>query len=92
MIAVNQSVFSYKDMHGYWTLPLLILGSLFLSLRRKRKDLLLLSWIIALYLILHFDLFLGMGAGRLFRSVNNVPYIFYSLVAETEERQTIRVL
>lgn len=78
-IAVDQSMFSYKQMHGYWTLPFLLIGGLFLLLRRKRKDLLLLAWLCAIYLILHFDLFLGWGASRLLRSVNDVPYIFYIL-------------
>lgn len=78
-IGVSQSMFSYKEMHGNWTLPLLIIGILFLLIRRKRKDLLLLSWLVALYLILHFDLFLGWGASRLFRSVNDVPYMFYAI-------------
>jgi len=80
-IAVGQEIFSYKEMHGQWTLPLLIIGVLFLLLRRKREDLLLLSWLLALYIILHFDIFLGWGASRLFRSVNDVPYIFYPLTA-----------
>jgi hypothetical protein len=80
-IAVGQNIFSYKEMHGSWTLPLLILGILFLVIRRKNQDLLLLSWLVALYLILHFDLFLGWGASRLLRSVNDVPYIFYTITA-----------
>jgi hypothetical protein len=80
-IPTNTSHFSYKEMHGYWTLPLLFIGFLILLLRRQRKDLLLLSWLIGLYFILHLDFFIGWMVPRLYRSVNDVPYIFYPLVA-----------
>jgi len=51
------SYFDYDHMHGgYWTIPFLIIGLLFLILRRKRQDLLMMSWLFSLYLFLHLDI------------------------------------
>jgi hypothetical protein len=48
--------FSYKDMHGLWTLPFLLIGLAILVIRRENRDLFLLAWLISLYLVLHRDL------------------------------------
>jgi len=74
--------FSFKNLYyGYWMLPFLILGILFLILRRKSKDLLMLSTIIAFYIIVHLDLinvYLGAKMPRLFYFES---VIFYPLMA-----------
>jgi len=85
-IAVGSDIFSYGAMHALWTLPLLLLGMIFVFIRRKNKDLLLLSWIVGLYMLFHLDLFTGgtmkiFSASRLFRSISDVPHIFYPLAA-----------
>src|SRR3989338_11715553 len=54
--SVPASYFSFKDMHGLWTLPFLLLGLLALVIRRENRDVFLLAWLISLYLVLHRDL------------------------------------
>jgi hypothetical protein len=54
--SVPESYFSFKDMHGLWTLPFLLVGLLILVVRRENRDIFLLAWLISLYLILHRDL------------------------------------
>ena len=55
--SVPPSYFSFKAMHGAWTLPFLLIGLLILLIRRENRDLFLLAWLISLYLILHRDAF-----------------------------------
>ena len=54
--SVPESYFSFKEMHGLWTIPFLLLGILILAIRRENRDIFLLAWLISLYLILHRDL------------------------------------
>ncbi len=70
--------FSYSEMNKIWTLPLLLLGLLFILIRRKRKDLLLLSYLIGTYLMIHLIFF---GFGRPERSLAASAHIFYPLIA-----------
>lgn len=70
--------FSYSAMDKIWTLPLLLLGILFLLIRRRKKDLLLLSYLIGTYLMIHL-IFLGIGRPE--RSLAASAHIFYSLIA-----------
>ncbi|MBW2989445.1 glycosyltransferase family 39 protein [Candidatus Woesearchaeota archaeon] len=72
------SHFSYRDMHGLWTLPFLFVGIIFLLLRRKKSDLFLIGWLISLYIMLHLDL---IGKGRPFRSLSATAHIFYPIMA-----------
>jgi len=75
---VPESYFSYKAMIGpYWTIPLLLLGVLFLLLRRNRKDLVILAWLISLYIMVHLDF---IGKGRVHRSLSGTAHIFYPLM------------
>jgi hypothetical protein len=75
---VPQSYFSYKEMLGpYWTIPLILLGILFLLLRRNRKDLVMLAWLVSLYIMLHLDF---IGKGRVHRSLSGTAHIFYPLM------------
>jgi hypothetical protein len=77
--SVPASYFSYKDMHGSWTLPFLIIGLLILLLSRKERDLFLLAWLIGLYIVLHRDLF-G-KAEFLHRSLSATMHIFAPITA-----------
>jgi len=56
--SVPASYFSFKEMHGAWTMPFLLLGLLVLFVRREKRDIFLLAWLISLYLVLHRD-FIG---------------------------------
>ncbi len=62
-------------------LPFLLLGILFLVLRRQDKDMLMLSWVAAMYFILHIDVFMGAAEGRAARMVLAETQIFYALMA-----------
>lgn len=61
--------FHYNTSHGdinggkwgYWTLPLLFIGIVVLLLKRDRKSILMLSWLIAFYVFTHLSAF-GMGS------------------------------
>lgn len=72
--SVPESYFSFKDMHGLWTLPFLLIGIMFLIIRRENRDVFLLAWLISLYLILHRD-FIGKFF-FLHRSLSATAHIF----------------
>lgn len=75
---VPQSYFYYKDMIGpYWTIPFIFLGILFLLLRRNKKDLVILAWLVSLYIMIHLDV---IGKGRVHRSLSGTAHIFYPLM------------
>ena len=75
--SVPASYFSFSEMHGLWTLPLLLLGVLAALLRRKDGDLLLLAWLVSLYIVLHRDAF-GMQ-NLIHRSLSASAHIFVPL-------------
>ena len=77
--SVPPSYFSFREMHGLWTLPFLLLGILFLALRREERDLFLLAWLVSLYLVLHRDL--AGKASFLHRSLSASAHIFAPLTA-----------
>jgi len=56
-LGVPESYYSFKQMIGLWILPLFLIGLIFIILRRKNKDLLLISWLIAFYLASHDTVF-----------------------------------
>jgi hypothetical protein len=72
--SVPENYFSFRDMHGLWTLPFLLLGLLILIVRRENRDVFLLAWLISLYLILHRD-FIGKFT-FLHRSLSATAHIF----------------
>lgn len=50
----NPIMYSYETLlGGYWTIPFVIIGLFALVYRRNASDLLLLSWFVGMYLILH---------------------------------------
>ena len=77
--SVPASYFSFREMHGLWTLPFLLIGIALLLWRREEKDILLLAWLIGLYLVLHRDL-IG-KATFLHRSLSASAHIFAPLTA-----------
>ncbi|MAG92104.1 hypothetical protein CMO83_05505 [Candidatus Woesearchaeota archaeon] len=72
--SVPTEYFSFGAMHGLWTLPFLLIGLGVLLVRRERRDIFLLAWLISLYLILHRDL-IG-KATFLHRSLSATAHIF----------------
>ncbi len=75
---VPPAYFSYKDMIGpLWTVPLVLLGILFLLLRRNKKDLIMLAWLVSLYIMVHLDV---IGKGRVHRSLSGTAHLFYPLM------------
>jgi hypothetical protein len=72
--SVPGQYFSFNEMHGFWTLPFLLLGILVLAVRRKNRDIFLLAWLISLYLVLHRDV---VGKTELLhRSLSATAHIF----------------
>ncbi len=78
LAGVPASYYTYSGSHGgYWTLPLLILGLLVVFTRRERKDLLMISWLITLYIAIHIGVLNLPKAHRLLASE---AYLFYPLI------------
>ncbi len=77
--SVPANYFSFREMHGLWTLPLLLLGIAFLLWRREERDIFLLAWLIGMYLVLHRD-WIG-KATFLHRSLSASAHIFAPLTA-----------
>lgn len=72
--------FPYSQLYGNHLLPFLFLGIIFLLIRRKDKDILLLSWLVGMYLVLHLDV-LNLGKiGRISRLLVAESYLFYSII------------
>ncbi len=70
---------SFSQMNGgYWLIPLIFLGAIFLLMRRKRKDLMLLGWMFALYVLMHLDI---IGTGRTYKSLANEAHLLYPIAA-----------
>jgi len=69
---------SFSLMHnGYWILPFLLVGLFYLSVKRRLKDLLLLSWFVGFYLLIHLNI-IGQSA-RIHRFLNSEAHIFYPI-------------
>ncbi|MFH1052975.1 MAG: DUF6541 family protein [Candidatus Woesearchaeota archaeon] len=66
---VPEIYFSFADMNGLWIIPLILLGIIFLALRRKTQDIFMLGWIVSLYIVIHADV-IGKG-----------PFVHRSLAA-----------
>ena len=72
--SVPASYFSFREMHGLWTLPFLLLGIGVLAVRRQNRDIFLLAWLVSLYLVLHRDI---IGKTELLhRSLSATAHIF----------------
>lgn len=77
--SVPPNYFYFNEMNGLWTMPFIFLGIIFLVLRRERRDLFLLAWLVSLYLVLHRDFFGSIIF--LHRSLSASAHIFAPLTA-----------
>jgi hypothetical protein len=77
--SVPASYFSFRDMHGLWTMPFLLLGIVILAIRRENRDIFLLAWLVSLYIVLHRDI-IGIE-DFLHRSLSASAHIFAPLTA-----------
>ena len=72
----NPMMYSMETLiGGYWTVPLLLLGFFALLYRRNSSDLIMLSWFLGLYLILHIYI-LGFNphVDRIVKGINHVLF------------------
>lgn len=76
-VGVNPSYFSFSLMHGFWTLPFLLIGIGFCLFLRKRKHLFFLAWLFSLYFVIHADV-IGKGP-FVHRSLSASAHIFIPL-------------
>ncbi len=76
--SVPNDFFSYSYTFGIWTLPLLLLGVLSLALNRKRRDFLMLSWLVTIYLCYHLGI-IGF-TGRIHRFLAGEAHLFIPLM------------
>lgn len=67
-IGVPNDYYSFSKMIGLWVLPLFLIGLIFIIMRGKNKDLLLISWLIAFYLGSH-DTIFGLWRAERFTEV-----------------------
>jgi len=78
--------FTYNKTHGsfqeglisWWTLPFLLIGLVFLFLRRNDKDLVLLSWFISFYILTRLSV-IGMGQKDM-RMFAFEAHVFYPII------------
>jgi hypothetical protein len=71
--------FSYSYIYGWWIILFIFLGVVILLVRRSASDLLLISWLVSIYVLIHLDV-VGLG-NSIFRSLAGESYIFYCLTA-----------
>ncbi|MDO8480274.1 MAG: glycosyltransferase family 39 protein [Nanoarchaeota archaeon] len=77
-VGAPAAYFSYSQMVApLWTALFVLLGIAYLLLKRDRKALVLLGWLVSLYLMLHIDI-LGMGRGH--RSLSATAHLFFPLM------------
>lgn len=73
--------FDNAAIYGVWLLPLLGIGILSFLIKRKNYDFLMLSWLIALYILLHLDVIGIFYGGRVTRMLAGETALFYSIAA-----------
>ena len=73
--------YEFSNQYPLILAPLLFLGITFALIKRRNRDLLILSWVIGVYLVLHADVFLGTSPLRSTRMLISEPALFYSLIA-----------
>ncbi len=79
--AYPDAYFSFSSNYSFFLLPFILAGIVFIALRRKSQDLLLLSWIFGVYILLHLDVFMGASIVRVARMLVAEPQLFFTLAA-----------
>ena len=59
----------------------ILLGLIYLLIRREDQDVLMLCWLVALYILIHLDVFGLMHFGRISRFLMGETVLFYSIMA-----------
>lgn len=76
------SFVSFSSQYGTpWTAFLVLFGIIYLVFKRDNSSIVLLSWLIAVYLLFHLDFFAGVYASRIARTLIAEPPLFFSLIA-----------
>lgn len=73
--------FSFSQIYNYWYFPFLIIGIILLLIRREPKDLLILSWLLGVYILIHLDVTGYFSVQRSARMLLAETALFYSLIA-----------
>ncbi|MBS3106172.1 glycosyltransferase family 39 protein [Candidatus Woesearchaeota archaeon] len=77
-VGAPAAYYSYSAMVApLWTALFVASGILFLLLKRDRKAMVMLGWLVSLYVMLHLDIF---GIGRGHRSLSATAHIFFPLM------------
>lgn len=79
--AYPDAYFSFSNNYSLFLLPFIILGIVFIALRRKEQDLLMLSWLAGIYIVLHLDVLIGASIVRVARMLVAEPQLFFALAA-----------
>lgn len=76
-VGVPDEYFNFKDVYGYWVLPLLLLGIGIVLWRRNPSDILMISYLIAMYLFIHLE---NIGFPRAHRFLEMEAWLFAPLM------------
>ncbi|MBI2142407.1 glycosyltransferase family 39 protein [Candidatus Woesearchaeota archaeon] len=79
--AYPDAYFSFSSNYSWLLLPFIVAGVAFIMLRRQNQDLLMISWLIGVYIILHLDVLVGASIVRVARMLVAEPQIMFSLAA-----------
>lgn len=71
----------FFSQYRWFFVPFILIGLLYLALKRDKKAFLMLSWFIAVYIVLHSDIFMGASSGRVARMLICGPSMVFSLTA-----------
>ncbi|MFH0979305.1 MAG: 6-pyruvoyl-tetrahydropterin synthase-related protein [Candidatus Woesearchaeota archaeon] len=78
----NQFMYDYSQaLGGIWSLPFLFLGIFFIIYRRSKEDLVVLSWLAAMYIVIHLDVTGLMDQGRTARLIFGSALVFYPIIS-----------
>ncbi len=71
----------FFSQYRLFFIPFILIGLVYLALKRDNKALLMLSWFVAIYITLHMDVFLNTSSGRIARTLICEPPMILSLTA-----------
>ncbi|HLC65143.1 MAG TPA: DUF6541 family protein [Candidatus Nanoarchaeia archaeon] len=76
-VGVPDEYFNFKDVYGYWVLPLLLLGVGLIIWRRNSPDTLMIAYLITMYLFIHLE---NIGFPRAHRFLEMEAWLFAPLI------------